>query len=166
VAQIGSGIKGFQIREHPEHQSRCLFVMRTDNTMVRLSRYDAHMWRAALGFRSRLGSCHTCNVTNYLNVRHLTGYAGGNVRRTAGGLQLPEVLRGANAAGRRGADEDRAGPAQGKRAQICSQGGGQGQGQRQGFQGRGWWGRSGWWEGPWWAWRRQGPAQALSAPLR
>ena len=33
-AQIGSGLLGFVVSEHPEHESRCFFVVRTDGTKV------------------------------------------------------------------------------------------------------------------------------------
>jgi hypothetical protein len=30
--QVGPGIRAFQVRSHPEHDSRCFFVIRTDGT--------------------------------------------------------------------------------------------------------------------------------------
>jgi len=30
--QIGTGLRAFQVREHPEHGSRCFFVVRTDGS--------------------------------------------------------------------------------------------------------------------------------------
>ena len=81
--QVGDGVRAFQVREHPEHGSRCFFVVRADGSVEDFSyrKCAEALFPGAAADSSALRRGERSEG----NAKRGRGSSGGVVRTSAGG---------------------------------------------------------------------------------